>query len=90
MSTIHDTHDNTAQSWRDLADQLTPEQIAELEWWESRPNIPPRADGAPWSSTQHQGALLFSAREYAGQNAAANRPRGHRAAAGFQRRRAVG
>lgn len=64
-------NDNTATTWRDLTDQLTPEQIAELEWWETRPDIPPRADGAPTSSTQHQGVLLFTAREYAGQNAAA-------------------
>ena len=28
------TPDNTATSWRDLADQLTPEQIAELEYCE--------------------------------------------------------
>jgi hypothetical protein len=34
------THDDNATTWRDLADQLTPEQIAELEYCE-RENIPP-------------------------------------------------
>ena len=33
-------HDDTAQNWRDLADQLTPEQITELEYFE-REQIPP-------------------------------------------------
>lgn len=34
------TPDNTARTWRDLADQLTPEQVAELEYCE-RENVPP-------------------------------------------------
>lgn len=34
------THDNNATSWRDLVDQLTPLQIAEIEYSE-REGIPP-------------------------------------------------
>jgi hypothetical protein len=34
------THDDNATTWRELADQLTPEQIAELEYCE-REGIPP-------------------------------------------------
>jgi hypothetical protein len=34
------SHDDTATTWRDLADQLTPEQIAELEYCE-RGGVPP-------------------------------------------------
>jgi hypothetical protein len=30
------THDDDATTWRDLADQMTPEQIAELELREQR------------------------------------------------------
>jgi hypothetical protein len=33
-------HDDNATSWRDLADQLTPDQIAELEYCE-REQVPP-------------------------------------------------
>jgi hypothetical protein len=33
--------DDNASTWRDLADQLTPEQIAELEYCGSREQIPP-------------------------------------------------
>ena len=36
------TADNTATTWRDLSDQLTPEQISELEYLE-REGIPPGA-----------------------------------------------
>jgi len=39
------TPDNTATTWRDLADQLTPEQISELEYCE-REEIPPGAASA--------------------------------------------
>ena len=34
-------HDETATSWRDLVDQLTPEQVVELEHLE-RERTPPR------------------------------------------------
>jgi hypothetical protein len=37
--------DNTATTWRDLADQLTPDQIAELEYCE-REQVPPGAFSA--------------------------------------------
>jgi hypothetical protein len=37
---MNTTHDDNATGWRDLADQLTPEQIAELEYCE-REQIPP-------------------------------------------------
>jgi hypothetical protein len=37
---VNTTHDDNATSWRDLIDQLTPEQIAELEYCE-REGIPP-------------------------------------------------
>jgi hypothetical protein len=30
------THDDNATTWRDLADQLTPEEVAELEHLESQ------------------------------------------------------
>ncbi len=59
-----------ATSWRDLADALTPQQIAELEYWEAHPEIPPRTDGSSPSAEDHARALLFSARTYLSQNAA--------------------
>lgn len=46
------THDDNATSWRDLADQLTAEQIAELEYCE-RAQIPPEVD-------QPQGHLNYA------------------------------
>jgi hypothetical protein len=67
---VNQTSDD-ATTWRDLADALTPHQIAYLENWESRPDLPPRADGSARPSAQHERALLFTAREYSGQNAAA-------------------
>ena len=45
------TTDNVAH-WRDLADQLTPEQVAEIEYME-RENIPPRI-------TAEQGHLNYA------------------------------
>ncbi len=36
------THDDNATTWRDLADQLTPQQVAELEYCE-RATDPARA-----------------------------------------------
>lgn len=62
--------DSPPNPWRDLADALTPQQIAELEYWETHPEIPPRADGSRPSPEDHARALLFSAREYLSQNAA--------------------
>lgn len=38
------THDDNAKTWRDLADQLTPEQIAELEYCEREGTPPGIAD----------------------------------------------
>jgi hypothetical protein len=67
------THDDNATSWRELADQLTPEQIAELEeleggyrhdarlpepWWST----------APRSSTEIATAMLGCARGHAADN----------------------
>ena len=44
MTTSYGTPDTPATTWRDLADQLTPAQVAELEYCE-REQIPPgRAD----------------------------------------------
>ena len=44
--------DDTANCWRDLADQLTDEQVAEIEYME-RENIPPRV-------TAEQGHLNYA------------------------------
>lgn len=63
--------DDTATTWRDLTDQLIPEQIAYLENWEARPDLPPMASGEAPPLEEHYAALLFAAREYAIQNAAA-------------------
>ncbi|MBX7453412.1 hypothetical protein GR927_35985 [Mycolicibacterium sp. 3033] len=63
-------NDEAATTWRDLADALTAQQIAELEYWEAHPEIPPRADGSSPSPEDHAQALLFSARAYLSQNAA--------------------
>ncbi|NTY58666.1 hypothetical protein [Mycolicibacterium sphagni] len=70
MTTIHD---DNATTWRDLADQLTPEQIAYIEQWEAHPEVPPRADGLPFDAEHRRSSLLFTAREYAWRNAAAVR-----------------
>lgn len=44
------TPDNTATTWRDLADQLTPEQIAQVEDFErAASHWPPAEDGHPRS-----------------------------------------
>lgn len=55
-----------ATTWRDLADQLSPEQIAKMEAseriWATMPDGP---------VTAHQQGLVSLARELAGQNAAA-------------------
>ena len=65
------THHDSATTWRDLADALTPAQIAYIERWEARPDEPPSADGSPRPEAEHQRTLLFTAREFVGQNAAA-------------------
>jgi hypothetical protein len=67
MPTIHD---DNATTWRDLADALTPHQVAYIENWEAHPEIPPMADGTSAPPEQRAAALLFTAREYVGQNAA--------------------
>lgn len=63
--------DDNATTWRQLADALTPDQITYIENWESRPDEPPNADGSPRSYDDHQRGLLYTAREFVGQNAAA-------------------
>ncbi len=49
-------HDGTATTWRELADQLRPEQIAELDGWEC--------------GGYEAAKLLFTARVWAGENVA--------------------
>ena len=61
--------DMPAETWRDLADQLTPEQIARLEVAEV--HYVPMADGTVDVERDRQGCLLFGARELAAQNLAA-------------------
>jgi hypothetical protein len=55
------THDDTATTWRDLSDQLTPEQIERLTDFERR-----------WTEAgklqERDESLLFGAREYAENN----------------------
>ena len=60
-----------AETWRDLADQLTPEQIAYVEKAEQHPVV--RADGSTFDAETRRGALLFAAREFAEENVAAER-----------------
>lgn len=67
MPTIYD---GDATTWRDLADALTPSQVDYLKDWERHPELPPRADGTARSDDEHQEALLFTAREFVGSNAA--------------------
>jgi hypothetical protein len=62
MATTHDD----AQTWRDLADTLTPEQVAYLENWERKP-----MPGLDNDHRVHQRGLLSAAQEFAGSNAAA-------------------
>lgn len=64
-------HDDNATTWRDLTDALTPQQIAYIELWEGRPDEPPHADGSPRTEAEHAAGLLFQARQFVGQNAAA-------------------
>jgi hypothetical protein len=71
-ATMTTTHDDNATTWRELADALTPQQIAYIEDWERRPDIPPLADGSAKTDDAHQRALLFTAREFVGSNAAAS------------------
>lgn len=61
MSTIPDHADNSAQHWRGLSNQLTPDQVHYLENWEAEPGFPGQPDSA----------LLRAAREFAAHNAAA-------------------
>ncbi len=49
----HATHDDNATTWRDLADQLTPKQIVELEYCD-REQIPPGI------GDHEQGALNYA------------------------------
>ena len=56
---------NTAATWRDLAQHLTPEQIAELERLERRRDT---GDTRPFLPRELPDALLFFARHYAAEN----------------------
>jgi hypothetical protein len=59
------THDDNATTWRELADALTPQQVAYIEDWERKP-IP----GFDNDHRAHQRGLLSAAQEFAGSNAA--------------------
>ncbi len=59
--------DNTATTWCDLADQLTAEQFAELEYCE-RENIPPKVP--PAMPEERQRGLLNMARSRIAENLA--------------------
>ena len=61
--------DGPAQTWRDLADQLKPEQITYLEKWEQRPE--PTFFGPP--ALDRRQAMLGVARGYIDSNDAAKR-----------------
>ncbi|WP_324666436.1 Hypothetical protein MUW33_2779 [Mycobacterium canetti] len=63
----------TTPTWRDLEDQLTPEQIEYILAWEARPDLPPLNDGSSPTAERHAQALLFTARQYAASNAAERR-----------------
>ncbi|MDA2891258.1 hypothetical protein PDG61_10090 [Mycolicibacterium sp. BiH015] len=67
------TPESPAQTWRDLADQLTAEQVAHLEYWEAHPELPPRSDGMQPTAEEQRSRLLFSATESAWRNRAAER-----------------
>lgn len=71
--------DMSAETWRDMADQLTPEQVAYLERSELFPV--PSLNGIVDPERQ-RGLLLFGAREFAEQNVAAERFRHVQAPAG--------
>lgn len=58
--------DTAAATWRDLADQLTPEQVAYIELSEQHPV--PNAD---WTYEAERQGYLFAAREMIDQNRAA-------------------
>lgn len=68
---MNTTHDDDATTWRDLADALTPQQIAYIEDWELHPDEPPMADGSRRPAEDRAAGLLLSAREFVQQNAAA-------------------
>lgn len=59
------------ETWRDLADQLTPEQIAYMEKAEQHPVV--KADGSTFDAETQRGSLLFGAREFIQENTAAER-----------------
>ncbi|MEZ0366125.1 hypothetical protein ACAG26_20830 [Mycobacterium sp. pUA109] len=52
------TRIDDATSWRDLADQLTPGQVADLQQWDTNPRRPGR----------HDAAMLGCARDFAKRN----------------------
>lgn len=69
MSTKHDN----PTTWHDLRDQLTDEQIAELEKWEANPNLPVAAGAPTWATDSQHESMLFAAKEYAKLNTATER-----------------
>lgn len=64
------TPENPARRWRDLSNELTPEQVQFLEERESDPDVLVRITGNPEYRVDDD-ILLFSARRYAGDNLAA-------------------
>jgi hypothetical protein len=61
------THD-APTTWRDLADQLTPDQIAYLENWEAHPGVPMMSIEHENPQEWHRGSLIFTAQEFADTN----------------------
>jgi hypothetical protein len=59
---MNTTHDDNATTWRDLADQLTPKQVASFECMERR-----LAEGGG-GDHQARASLVEHAREYAQHN----------------------
>jgi hypothetical protein len=64
------THDENATTWRDLADQLTTEQVTKIQGIERDPVGYFRRIGPPMSRSEVQATLLRMARSYAGDNLA--------------------
>ncbi len=58
---MNTTHDDNTTTWRDLADQLTPQQIADLQGQERR--------GADCSPDAYREWLIGEARDYIADNA---------------------
>jgi hypothetical protein len=52
------TDDDATTTWRDLADSLTPQQLAYIEGWDKHPELAPRADGPVKTDDEHQKTLV--------------------------------